>query len=228
MSMTTSQYMGLEERPQLANIIPFRFWIKYKDDPSSPAGRKAEEWVEWHVKLTGSQTIPRTGINSIKAIKKGAERATEPNDEYAMIWRTIEPHYLNWKAGGNNEVVNGTPLSIWPAITADVVELLKPFKIQSVEDLSMIGDGLIQKLPHPNIARFRDMAKKFLALKDTALALRELDDSKGELAAMREEMETMSKALADAEFARREAADAVPDPLAAMAPKRRRMASAEA
>lgn len=225
MNMTASMMMGLDPTPRLANIIPTKFWLKYKPDSTAPGGLKAEEWVEWHVKLLNGQTVQRSRCEAIFRLKKGAEKATEPDDEYGMLWHTIRPHYENWKAGGNAEVINGTPLSIWPAITADVVELLKPFKVQSVEDLSMIGDGLIQKLPHPNMPRYRDMAKKFLATKEIAAAVRDLSDKDHRIEAMEAEMAAMRKALADANFAQREAADAAPDhPLA---PKRRKMVAAE-
>ena len=81
----------------------------------------------------------------------------------------------------NNTVISGTPLAIWPGITRDVVEALKPFKIYSVEDLSIASDGVLQRVPDPNIMRYRDRAKKYLNTKDTAIAVRELDDTKKEL-----------------------------------------------
>lgn len=216
-----------------AAIVPRKFWLKYKPvmeyvdiggkTIAKDTGKlRAEEWVEWDKKLTGSQTIPVSCVNAVDRIKKGAERSSDPNDEAAAIWRTMRPFYDNWKAGGDaSAVVTGTPLAVWAGVTADVVELLKPFRIYSVEDLSMIGDQMMQKLPHPNMAAFRERAKKFLATKDIAIAVRELDESKQEMAAMREQIAMLQKAHADAAKGRKEAEEELDEATPAVARKKR-------
>jgi len=191
-----------------AAIIPMKFWIKYKPvlEYVEVGGRviskdtgqlRAEEWVEWHKKLTGSQTIPVTCVNSVERLKKGAKKATEPDDEAAAIWRVLEPFYNNWKNGGGEEIVTGTPLSVWPGVPREVVELLKPFRIMSVEDLTLVGDQMLQKIPYPNMHMYRDRAKKFLATKDIAEAVRELDQSSAENIALKEQNAALQKAQAD-------------------------------
>ena len=199
----------------MAAIVPLRFWVKYKPviERVEIGGKiidkdtgqlKAEEWVEWHKKLTGSQTIAVTCVNSVDRIRKGAARATDPQDETAAIWRVMKPYYDNWKAGGTEDVTTGTPLAVWPGVPRDVVELLKPFRILSVEDLSMAGDQLLQKLPNPHMYMYRDRAKKFLSTKDIAEAVRDLDQTAAENAALKEQLAALQKAQADSAAALRE------------------------
>jgi len=189
----------------VANIVPAKFEVKYKDKGDGSGELKAEEWVEWHVKLTGNQTIPRTCRDAVHRIRRGAEKSTEINDEAACIWRAIEPHYKAWKEGRTARIVNGTPLEVWPGLPHDVVELLSPFRIYSVEDLSMAGDALLNKIPDPNMLAYRDRAKKFLATKDIAIAVKKLDESEDRVKKLEEMVEKLQKSQADADFNRREA-----------------------
>jgi hypothetical protein len=232
------QMMGFGgDKLVMADIVPLKFFLKYVPDLEAvevngktiykDTGKlKAYEWVEWHKKLTGTQTIPVTCVQRVDRIKFGAKRATEPDDEAAAIWRTLEPYYNNWKSGGTEEVVNGTPLAVWAGVTADVVELLKPFRVLSVEDLSMIGDALMQKLPHPNIQMFKQRAIKFLATKDIAAAVRDLDNSNVEIAALREQVAALQKAQANSDFRRKEAESELDEAAPAGARKRRSKAEA--
>ena len=215
----------------IAAIVPRKFWLKYKpvmkwDEITKTwldtGELRAEEWVEWDKKLMGSATIPVSCVNSIKRLQNGAKRSAEPNDEAAQIWRAIEPFYKNWKEGGTEEVTTGTPLAIWAGAPADVVELLKPFRILSVEDLSMIGDSLMQKLPHPNMAVYRTRAKKFLETKDIAIAVRQLDEKDARMAELEAMVKQLQKAHADAEMGRKE----VEAELDEAAPTRRRRSKA--
>lgn len=221
---------GMDDGPKaVANIVPMRFWTKYKPVFETRNGARvdtgelrAEDWVEWHVKLTGNQTIPRTCVNAVERVRRGAKRIehTDPNEEIVAIWRALEPYYENWKAGGTNQVINGTPLAVWPGVTRDVVELLSPFKIFSVEDLSMMGDGIMNKLPNPDLPMYRERAKKFLATKDIAHAVRDLDNSRAEIEALKAQMAELQMKNAHNEKRAREAEEALDE--AAPEPVKRR------
>ena len=210
----------------VAAIQPTRFFLKYSQDPNDPNKLIAREWVEWAKK---GVTIPATVVERIDKIEKGAKRATEPDDEHAAKWRAIKPYYDNWKAGGEADAItNGTPLAIWPGVSRDVVEALKPFRIYTVEDLSTAKDDIMNRVPDPNIVRYRDRARKYLATKDIAIAVREQDDTAAKLKEAMEQIAILQKAHADAEKARRDTEKELEEAVPAVARKRGRPAKAEA
>ena len=227
----------------VASIQPIKFYVKYvevtEQQPTGEVGKdgkpvmktvdvlKADEWVVWAKK---GVSIPFTSEQKISRIKKAAAKATpeEPDHEGAAMWRAIKPFYDNWKAGGTQEVINGTPLAIWRGVTQDVVEALKPFKIYSVEDLSIASDAVLQRVPDPNIMKYRAMAKKFLDTKDIAIAVRDSETSKAENESLRAEMAELKKMLADTMKGKREAEEELDEATPAPARKKRGKESAGA
>jgi len=218
-----------DQKEATAAVQPLKFWLKYKPvmQTREIGGRvietetgqlKAEEWVEWAKK---GVSIPATCSNAIHRIQRGAQRATEADDESAALWRAIKPYYDNWKAGGTEEVINGTPLAIWPGVTHDVVEALKPFKIYAVEDLASATDAVLQRVPDPNVMRYRERARTYLQTKDIAVAVRELDNSKAEIGALKEMVARLQKSQADTDFKRKEAEQALDDVTPPVARKRK-------
>lgn len=195
-------YYPLEDtRSIVAAIQPIKFWIKYV--PQSDGSNKAYEMVEWAKK---GVNIPATVVERVDKIISAAKRPNlEPDDEYAAKWRAIEAAYRNWKESGNAEIINGTPLSTWAGITADVVEFLKPMRIYSVEDLAQASDTVLAKIPDPNAQRYRDRARKFLETKDIALAVRQLDERDSQIEELKKMVELLNKKQADADLGRRDA-----------------------
>lgn len=188
-----------DDKRALAAVTPLKFEVKYKTQADGTL--KAWERVEVH---KNGVTIPTTMVYDIAKLKKAAAKATDFDDEHAALWAAIKPYYENWKAGGTEEVINGTPLAVWAGVTVDVVEALKPFRIYSVEDLSMMSDSIMNKVPNPNMALYRDRAKKFLAMKDIAVAVRDLTNKEAENEELKSRMAMLEKRLADAEFAQAE------------------------
>ena len=207
--MNPTQFPLTDDKPVTAAVQPIKFSIRYKTQADGTL--KAVECVEVAKK---GVTIPNTTPHEIARIKSAAAKATEPTDEHAALWAAVKPYYDNWKAGGTEEVINGTPLAVWAGVTVDVVEALKPFRIYSVEDLSIMSDAIMQKVPNPNMSLYRDRAKKFLATKDIAIAVRDLSNATQENADLKSRMAMLEKRLADAEFAQAETeeelAEAVP------------------
>ena len=221
-SMHNMSMIPLQDAKQIeAAVVPLKFWIKYREQKDGTL--KAEEWVEVAKK---GVSIPTTVPYRIDRIQKAAAKATEPDDEPAALWRTLKPFYDNWKAGGTEEVINGTPLAIWPGVMRDVVEALRPFKIYSVEDLSIATDAVLQRVPDPNIMMYRDRAKKFLNTKDIAQAVRDLTEKDAELADLRAMVEKLQKAHADSELKRGDAERELDDATPALARKKRVKAEA--
>jgi hypothetical protein len=208
--MAAPSFPMTDAKQVTASVIPTKFELRYKEQADGTF--KAEEWVEL---AKVGVTIPATTPHKISTIIKAAKKAVEPDDEMAAIWRTIQPYYDNWKKGGAaDEVINGTPLATWAGVTKDIVEALRPFNVRSVEDLSVLSDAIMSRVPNPNMAMFRDRARKFLATKDIAVAVNQLTDATSELARLRAELDEMKRGRADAEMARDEAegelAEAVP------------------
>lgn len=154
-----------DETPQVAAIQPLRFWTEYVNILVSKPGepekfeQKAYEWVQWAKK---GVTIPTAGSDKISRVRR------DP-----AMWAAIQPFYDNWKAGGTDELIQGTPLNAWGGITRDEVEALKPFRIYSVEDFAGMSDQVMQRIPFPYIAAKRDRAKKWLSSKETADEVRD-------------------------------------------------------
>jgi hypothetical protein len=209
-----------------ASIQPIAFFLRYLPDPNDPTKLIAREYVTWAKK---GVTIPATVVEPIHKIERAAKKATEPDDEYAAKWRAIKPFYDNWKAGGEADAItNGMPLSIWPAVTRDVVEALKPFRIYTVEDLSIAKDDVLNRVPNPNMVRYRERARKYLETKDVAIAVRDLDESKAQLDELRKQLEELRRAQADSDKRARDAEKELDEAVPAVARKRGRPAKAEA
>lgn len=213
--MPPPAYPMTDAKHVLASVVPQKFWVKTKEVPildasGRPTGQTKYVNEEWVTVAKIGVTIPATVDHNIASIKKGFKRCIaqheEADGEMAALWRTVEPYYENWKKGGEaSEIINGTPLAVWPGVTKDVVEALKPFNIRSVEDLSQVNDGIMNRIPNPNMHLYRERAKKFLATKDIALVVAELTNRDDELAQMKAEMEGLKNMLAASEFAKKEA-----------------------
>lgn len=84
-------------------------------------------------------------------------------------WLQIEPAYEAYMKGQEIPVV-GTPLGIWPAVTAEQVEVFKQVGIRTVEEVRDLTDGAIERVRLPNMRELRNQAKLFLENSDTAKA----------------------------------------------------------
>ena len=207
MPTLTEQYTPyiplVDEKVEIAAVHPLGFEIRYRE--RSIIGKTglperalvAEEWVTWAKK---GVAIPCTLSDAIRRVK-----LDKP------VWLAIEDHYKAWKSGSGEEVVvNGTPLSIWGGIHRDIVEMLKPFRIFSVEDLAVISDEVLQRIPHPDIINYRTRAKKFLDTKEIAQAVKEISDKDELLLGMKAKMDDLEKKLADAMLQAQSVEEAAP------------------
>ena len=117
------------------------------------------------------------------------ERCASP-----VIWRAIKPAYEAWKKG--EEIVeDGTPLAAVPFINKKAVDAYRQMNIRTVEHLSKVEDGDLQRMPL-DARKHRDMARKYLEVQGSettklARKAQEQDDTISTLQAKLAEMEKM-------------------------------------
>ena len=63
-----------------------------------------------------------------------------------VLWPAIEPAYNAWLKG-QEEPIDGTPLSAFPAINRAQAEVYRRFHVRTVEDVSRIGEDVIRQVP---------------------------------------------------------------------------------
>lgn len=78
-----------------------------------------------------------------------------------LIKKRFAPQYAAWKASGNGEASNGTPLEAWAGISRSQVEEMKFFKVNTIEDLANMSDSNCQKFV--GIQLLRQRARDFVA-----------------------------------------------------------------
>lgn len=112
-------------------------------------------------------------------------------------WSLIKPAYDAWKSG-QDLPVNGTPLAAWAGVTNEKAEVLRKFGIRTVEDVAMLAESQIEKIPLPAVRDMRKAAKLFLEGRGAAeIAEREAERDK-EMEAMRAKMHEQEERLAAA------------------------------
>lgn len=160
-----------------------RFYMRTVPDPekSAEAGRPvhtSKEYVE--IRIPGDKTLTVD---------------VPVNDTHK---RRFSAGYAAFKAGDKEQVV-GTPLSVWPRISAPQVEDLKHMKIRTVEELAAVSDGNLEALGR-GWRSLRDEAKAWLeAAAGTAPISKlqaEIAQKDERLAALALEVENLKKDLA--------------------------------
>lgn len=152
-----------EDVIETAAVWPLKFWTEHetvvheaKDGKPERVEVVAHDWVHWAKK---GVSIPQTNIDKVKRIRK----------DHA-IWRALGPHYEMWQKGGELEAVPAgqTPLAAWVGVTRDEIEALRPYRIFSVEDFAGISEQVSSKVQIRDIFAKRDLAKRYLATRQTA------------------------------------------------------------
>jgi hypothetical protein len=112
------------------------------------------------------------------------------------LWTVLGPHYEAWKA--NNALPEtGTPLAAWSGITPQEAEVLKQFSIPTVEELSVLQDSMMARIPLPNIRAKRDMAQRFLASADTLKTEEALAIKDQQIADLQAKLENLAEMMAE-------------------------------
>jgi hypothetical protein len=112
------------------------------------------------------------------------------------LWTVLGPHYEAWQA--NNALPEtGTPLAAWSGITPQEAEVLKQFSIPTVEELSVLQDSMMARIPLPNIRAKRDMAQRFLASADTRKTEEALAVKDQQIADLQAKLENLAEMMAE-------------------------------
>ena len=112
------------------------------------------------------------------------------------LWAVLGPHYDAWKV--NNELpASGTPLAAWSGVTPQEAEVLKQFSVPTVEELSVLQDSMMARVPLPNIRAKRDMAQRYLASSDTRKTEQALAEKDQQIADLSAKLENLAEMMAE-------------------------------
>jgi len=165
--------------------------IKFKSEPRvgkspvdwvllAPPGESRQSTQTWH---RVAKLIPLAHPTEVEA----------RSDSYLAMkgrWERIGPHYDAWKSG--QEIPEtGTPLGAWSGVSQEQAEIFKSFSVRTIEDVSTLSDGLLQRIPIPDVRRLKLIAAEYLEQRPMA-------DMQQELIAANERMAAMEEMLAEA------------------------------
>jgi len=140
---------------------------------------------------------------------------TERLNFMRLKWEQIEPAYRAWKAG-HEMPTSGTPLGLWPGVTAEKAEVLRRYGIRSVEDVRDLTEGQLDKVQLPGMRELRKEARAFLDNRGAAETARrdaerdaEIEALKAQLAETQAQFSAAMDMLSDASKAGAETIDDV-------------------
>jgi hypothetical protein len=105
--------------------------------------------------------------------------------------QTFAQQYQSFKAG-QEQAEEGTPLEMWAGVSRAQCEELKYFKIQTVEQLAELNDGIT--LQHMGFVDLKNKAKLYIQAAKDAAPLAELQE---ELKARDEQIKLLQSQMAD-------------------------------
>ncbi len=144
-------------------IIIYRFYTVFDEHPVTKEPR-ARDMVEYGPIGQAGRTQICERIDIISSPQKVAGQ--NPSVQAAQVlWNFIKPRYEAWKS--NQDLpATGTPLAAWNHLTQTQAEVLRVNGVRSVEDVALLTDTHIHRIPIPNLRSIIEAAKKFLESKD--------------------------------------------------------------
>lgn len=130
----------------------------------------------------------------------------QPGNKESIILRPVtdldrgrfRKQYENWKSG-HEDLIEGTPLEQWPAVTRAQVEELKHFNVRTVEQLADISDAHAQKFM--GINSLRRLAQEYINKgKEGALSTQMIEALKAkdnQIAALQEALNGLQAQVAE-------------------------------
>lgn len=180
------------ERQERPNIAILGFDVVNKPVPGFPGQSRDVHKVRWAPK--GDNKSENTEF--IDRIKRDR-----------LLWPVIEPVYNAWLKG-QEEPVEGTPLSAFPAINRAQAERYRAFHVRTVEDLAKIGEDVIRQVPQSR--EHKALAIRFLENKADV-------ETAGKMEALAQQNALLQQQIAE-----------LRETMRALAPKRRPPKEAEA
>lgn len=159
--------------------------------------RRAEDWA---IYAPAHSPLSMKNSERVRHLIPDPDRVGDDQDGSKLAfmtirWAQIEPAYEAWKRG-HDMPVTGTPLSIWPGLNAEQVEVLRQVGLRSIEEVRDLSELQIDKVRLPNMRDIRAQARVFLDnMGPAAAAEREVERDR-QMAAMQETMEELRAQLA--------------------------------
>lgn len=100
--------------------------------------------------------------------------------------------YEKFKAGREQQMHDGTPITLWPVVSQSLAEELKYINIFTVEQLADLADTYVGKIPNGQALKAK--AKQFVEVQKDASVLNKVQL---ELAQRDNEIDTLKKQMAD-------------------------------
>lgn len=131
-----------------------------------------------------------------------------PGDNKAVVTSKVTdrhrqmfgPTYQHWKQS-NEFAIEGTDLSLWSALTEDLIHTLKANNIFTIEQLAGCPDNLVGNFPMGKTLKLR--AQEFLDYRDKEQSLaahrREKQDLENTVTMMNAQMEAMTRQMKEME-----------------------------
>ncbi len=145
---------------------------------------------------TGTSTSER-----IRHLKPTEEILDGENGEKTRFmlarWAAIEPAYEAWLKG-HELPTNGTPLAIWPGVSAAMADELKKYNIRTVEEVRDLMEAQLERIRLPNMRALKTQAAAFLENMQGAEAAEREAERAEEIAALRANQEDLEERLAAA------------------------------
>ena len=159
-------------------LVVFYIHPKQNEEKSKQAGRAIFEDREY-----------------IRIIQPGNKENIIERPASEMDIQRFPRHYQAFKQRtGNEELIEGTRLEEWPALTRSQVAELKYMNVMTVEQLANLSDANAQGFMGINL--LKQKAKAFLEVSETNKAAEELTELRNQNALLMEKMEAMQSEFA--------------------------------
>lgn len=175
-------------------ILIHRFYTVYEDDPKKPGAQRARDMVEYGPIGQAGRTHVTERIDVLSKVQKvaGANPAVQAA---RVMWDFIRPRYEAWK--GNQDLPEvGTPLAAWNHLTKEQAEILRVNGVRSVDDVALLTDTHIHRIPIPNLRSIIEAAKKFLDSSDVNKFAGEMKAKDETIAALTARVEQLADMVA--------------------------------
>lgn len=170
----------------------------YKLDASGRRIKKLQEehWVTYSPAHSpvNTQTTERVRLLFPDPTRMGEDQDGEKLRYMTAVWSQIEPAFEAFQKG--QEIpLNGTPLAAWSGVSPEQAEILRQSAIRTVEEVSRLTDGQIERVRLPNVRDLRAQAILFLENSDAAKAAEREAQKDAQIAEMAERMAAMEALL---------------------------------
>lgn len=175
-------------------VLGFRTTYHKRKDSAELVPR---DWVRY-APVHDINTVTEEMVNALRPPENGLERDDEGLKMGYMqaLWSQIEPHYLAWKQG--TEVpANGIPLSAWAGVTAEEAEVFRKAGVRTVEEVSTMTEGQLNRVMLPGIRAKKQLAAEFLASRDSTANASKITALEEQNAALQAQIAQMAKAVSE-------------------------------